>query len=83
MFEQIPQERTSFVLPFKLIAGSSGGLLVALGLCGLDSHLYPHSEFGGSILAGLGSLLFVISALGLFAGLSWLIMLAIISLFQR
>lgn len=49
----------------KLIAISACALGIGLGLCGLDAHLYPHAEFGGSLLAFFGAALMVLAALGL------------------
>ena len=47
----------------KVAAISACGLMIGLGLCGLDSHLYPGEEFGGT-LALVGAAFFVLSAVG-------------------
>ncbi len=67
----------------KVIAFSTAGLILAFGLCGLDAHLYPHSEFGGSSLAGLGALLFVGAGLGLIVGCLWAIGKFIAGMFSK
>jgi hypothetical protein len=69
-------------LAVKLLAASVCGLLVSWGLCGLDAHLYPHAEFGGSILASIGALLFVISALILVGSVLVLIVQGIVRLWR-
>ncbi len=47
----------------KALGISCVGLLLAVGLCGLDQHLYPNAEFGGSNFALIGAVLGVLSAL--------------------
>ena len=82
MFEQIPDGFGSASRPLKGIAVSAVGLLLSLGFCGLDAHLYPHSEFGGSALAGIGAVLGFLSALGLVASVSALILGSVVRFFR-
>lgn len=62
---------------FKVLAFAVGGLLVGIGLCGIDSHLYPNAEFGGSSFAFVGVVLIVVSALVIVAALFALLVLGI------
>jgi hypothetical protein len=65
MFDLLPKERPTSSRLFKLVTISACGLGIGLGLCGVDAHLYPHAEFGGSVLAWIGAGLMVLSVLGL------------------
>jgi hypothetical protein len=47
----------------KLLGVAVCGMLVGLGLCGIDDHLYPHSEFGGSVMALIGAGLLTLGGL--------------------
>jgi hypothetical protein len=59
------------------------GLLLAIGFCGLDAHLHPHSGFGGSWLAGVGFWLALVCALGLVVSVLALIVMGLVRLFRR
>ena len=82
MFEQMPDGLSSASRPLKGIAISAGGLLLSLGFCGLDAHLYSGAEFGGSALAGIGALLAVCSAAGLVACVLALIVGSVVRFFR-
>lgn len=82
MFEQIPDGLGSASRPLKGIAISAVGLLISLGFCGLDAHFYPHAEFGGSALAGIGAILAFFSALGLVASVLALIIGSVVRFFR-
>ena len=58
------RERRSVWL-LRLIAGFAVGIVLGFGFCGLDARLYPGAEFGGSALAGVGTVLIVVCGLGL------------------
>ncbi len=62
MFEQPPKKTADLSRPLKAFGLSCAGLLLAIGFCGLDQHLYPNSEFGGSALALIGAGLGAVSA---------------------
>jgi hypothetical protein len=83
MFEQTPIGFGSLSRPLKGIAISVVGLLLSLGFCGLDAHLYPNAEFGGSLLASIGAFLFVVSGLGLAGSLIALIINALVRAFSK
>ena len=83
MFEQSQGSDKSLSRPLKGIAISGVGLLLSVGFCGLDAHLYPHSEFGGSALAVIGAGLGLISALVLGVSVLMLIITAIANIMER
>jgi len=83
MFEQTPGTSNFASRPLKAIAIASGGLLLSVGFCGLDAHLYPHSKFGGSALAVIGAALGVVSVLVLIGSILTLIITAILQAFRK
>lgn len=64
MFDPPPKESGFPRWLLKLLAFSACGLGIGFGFCGLDAHLYPHAEFGGSALAGIGFCLVGLSIVG-------------------
>jgi len=82
MAEQRPRRFDSMTRPLKGLAVSAVGLLLGAGLCGLDARLYPHSEFGGSWLAGVGALLAVVCGLGFVASVLAVIVVGLVKLFR-
>ena len=74
MSDQVPESgKIRLTLPLKVLVASICGLLLSLGLCGIDAHLHPDAEFGGGVFAGFGALLFVSSVLPLVASILALI----------
>lgn len=84
MSDQIPQSgKIRLTFPLKVLVASICGLLLSLGLCGIDAHLHPGAEFGGGIFAGLGAILFVFSVLALAASILALIVQGINYVFRN
>ncbi len=67
----------------KVLAFAVAGLLVGMGLCGLDSHFYPHEEFGGSALAFFGVVAIVLSAVVIAGAVIWLLVLGLSNLVPK
>lgn len=64
MFDLLPEKSGYPSWLIKLTVISSCILGIGLGSCGIDAHLYPHAEFGGSVLALIGAGLIALSVLG-------------------
>lgn len=64
MFDRVPEESGASRWMMKLIVISACAIGIGFGLCGLDAHLYPHAEFGGSGLAVVGAALMALSVIG-------------------
>jgi len=69
--------------PLKAIVFSALGLLVSFGLCGLDAHLYPGSEAGGSALALIGAAGFAISGIVLVVSVLVLLIALIVKVIPK
>ncbi len=84
MAEQRPKGFRSMLGPMKFLGPISVvGLLLGIGLCGVDAHFHPQAEFGGGPLAGVGAVLCVLSGLGLIATLLVVMIVALVSLFRH
>ncbi len=77
VFDQTPKKTTALSRPLKAFGLSCVGLLLSLGLCGLDAHLYPKAEFGGSLIATIGAIIGVPSAF-LFIGSVFALVIGVI-----
>jgi hypothetical protein len=64
VFDLLPEKSRfpSWLIKLTVISACVFG--IGLGSCGLDAHLYPNSEFGGSALALIGAGLIALSVLG-------------------
>jgi hypothetical protein len=62
LFEQPRDDRHLPSWLFKLFVISTCVLGIGCGLCGLDAHLYPHAQVGGSSLAFFGFVVILIAA---------------------
>lgn len=83
MIEKIGTKSNSTSAAPKALAFSAAGLLLSFGFCGLDAHLYPGSEFGGSALALIGAAGFAVSAIVLVISLLVLLMALIVKVIPK
>jgi len=84
MFDQPPERgKIRLTSRLKLFVASICGLLLSMGLCGIDAHLHPGAELGGGVLAVFGAILLVCSALALAASIVIFIVQGIIYAFRN
>ena len=71
MFREISLSRL-----LKGIAVFGVGFLLSVGLCGIDAHMHPAAEFGGSFLSMIGAVLGIVCAIGLVMAVLMLVLVA-------
>jgi hypothetical protein len=64
----------------KLMAVCVAGLLISIGLCGIGSI---SRLIGASVLAGVGAIVFVISAFGMALSVLWFFVAMIVGAIRR
>lgn len=84
MSDQLPEKgKIRFALTLKVLVASVCGLLLSLGLCGIDAHLHPRAEFGGGVFALFGVILLACSVLALVVSILTFVVQGILYAFRN